>query len=178
MWVSLKSPTDFLNKPSTKDVKAFQTPSLKSPFVALHCLPNKAQQSIRSLSASTAQATGSTRDMSYSYASNLGIRLSFHMPFPLMPGGVTWIFQDVTLLLFSLWIFGPTALRLCLNHDTYQIMLSYFKEFSGTFFFLLFFHLVPSRNSLRASFMDVWPMQSHRTTLRRVPCLLGLMLCH
>lgn len=178
MWVSFKSTTDFLNKPSTNYVKTFKTPSLKNPSVALHCLPNKAQQSIWLVSASPAQAhpTSSTRDTSCSSVSDLDKCLSFHMRFPLMPGGVTWIFQAISLLLFSLWLFGPTALRLCLIHDTYQTVLPYFKEFAGTFFFLLFsIQSLPGIPWGPASRMWTYAVTQGHT---EKASMLGLMLCH
>lgn len=139
--VSLKSPADSLNKPSTKYVKDFQTHSLKRTSIAFYCSPDKAQQSFWLLLASNAQAhpISPTRNMSCSSTSNLGTPLPFHVLFPLVPRRVTWIFQDVSPLLFSLWIFGPIILQLCLNHDTYQTVLSYFKKFAGIFF--LFFSI-------------------------------------
>lgn len=169
VWVSLKLPADSLNKPSTKYVKDFQTPSLKRTSIAFYCPPNKAQQSFRLLLASNSQAhpISPTRNTSCSSTSNLGIPLPFHVPFPLVPRGVTWIFQDVSPLLFSLWIFGPSdSVLIMILIKQYCHILRNLKEF-----FSFLFYPVPSRNSLRASFVDMWPMQSHKTTPRRAPCL-------
>lgn len=178
MWVSFRSTTDFLNKPSTNYVKTFKTPSLKNPSVALHCLPNKAQQSIWLVSASPAQAhpTSSTRDMSCSSASDLDKCLSFHMPFLLMPGGVTWIFQDVSLLLFSLWLFGPTALR----SVSFIILIKLCCHILRNLQELSFFFSFPS-----SPFQEFPEGQLHGCVTYAVTqghtekaSMLGLMLCH
>ena len=88
-------------------------------------------------------------DISYSFPANLCTSCFLWTPFPLLPGKLTWIFQNVSLMSLSPFIYSPTELWLYLNHCTYHIALSSFKQLAETFFFL--FLPIPPRNSRRAA---------------------------